>query len=93
MKIPKKDHTKQTSLCKILTRLLATGLACAAVLVGSPAHGNISNGNAFHGNIFHEITDSAGSWTESGNCSESGTNNGQEVTPQDNWGTQLEQGK
>lgn len=96
MKIPKKTHRKQTSLCKTLTKLLATGLACAAVLIGSPAtpaHGNISNGNAFHGNIFHKNTDSAGSWTESGNCGESGTNNGQEITPQDNWGTQLEQEK
>lgn len=88
MKIPKKHHRKQTSLCKTLTKLLATGLACAAVLVGSQFPATPANGNVFHGN-----TGSIGSWTESGNCGENGTGNEQEITPQDNWGTQLEQGK
>lgn len=93
MKIPKKAHRKQTSLCKTLAKLLATGLACAAVLVGSPSTTIPAYGNIFNGNVFHGNTGSIGSWTESGNCGENGTGNEQEITPQDNWGTQLEQGK
>lgn len=77
MKIPKKAHRKQTSLCKTLTKLLATGLACAAVLVGSQFPVTSANGNVFHGN-----TGSIGSWNESGDCGENGTDNGQGISPQ-----------
>lgn len=72
MKNAKNDHGKQTSLCKTLTKLLATGLACAAVLIGSPIPAAPVNGSI--GNTVY--------WGMPGDCWEGDTDNGQGIAPQ-----------
>lgn len=79
MKNTKNNHRKQISLCQTLAKLLATGLACAAVLIGSPIP-------PAGGIISHENTGSAGAW----DCEGNGTDNGPGISPQNNWDTLLD---
>lgn len=88
MKNAKNNQKNQTALCTTLAKLLATGLACAAVLIGSPLPATPAGGNISHGN-----TGIAGAWADSGDCDESGTGNGQEISPQNDWKPKLEQAK
>lgn len=58
----KNNHGKQNLPCKTLMKLFATGLACAAILIGGPIPAAPVNGNNSNGSITNGNTGSTGSW-------------------------------
>lgn len=68
----KSNHGTGSFPCKTLMKLFATGLACAAILIGSPISAASVNGNI----------DNTGSLGMSGDFRNNGTDNGQGIAPQ-----------